>query len=102
MNAKDRQGVQCDFCHRAVDPIYNEGTSPSEDEAVLDSLSTGPPLACANGQFVVDPSPIRRGPYDDAIARMFVVATVQRMDSTPSTFSRMDGMASASRACRGR
>ena len=22
ITAKDRQGVQCDFCHRQVDPIY--------------------------------------------------------------------------------
>jgi hypothetical protein len=67
MNAKDRQGVQCDFCHRMVDPDYKEGVSPAEDDAVLDSLSTGPPPGYANGQFVVDPSPIRRGPYDDAL-----------------------------------
>jgi len=68
VTATDRQGVQCDYCHRAVDPIYKTGTSPSEDQAVLDSLSTGPPLTNANGQFVVDPAPIRRGPYADAIA----------------------------------
>ncbi|UCG51069.1 MAG: T9SS type A sorting domain-containing protein [Candidatus Latescibacterota bacterium] len=68
MTAKDRQGIHCDFCHRAVDPIYEAGISPAEDQAVLDSLSTGPPLVSANGQFVADPAPIRRGPYDDAIA----------------------------------
>ncbi|MEJ2721255.1 MAG: FlgD immunoglobulin-like domain containing protein [bacterium] len=68
MTAKDRQGIQCDFCHRMVDPIYQMGVSPTEDEAVLDSLSTGPPLTYANGQYVDDPSPIRRGPYSDAIA----------------------------------
>ncbi|UCH83465.1 MAG: T9SS type A sorting domain-containing protein [Candidatus Latescibacterota bacterium] len=68
MNATDRQGVHCDFCHRAVDPHYEEGVSPAEDQAVLDSLSTGPPSHYANGQYVVDPSPIRRGPYSDAIA----------------------------------
>jgi len=68
MTTQDRQGIQCDFCHRAVDPIYVMGVSPSEDQAVLDSLTTGPPFTWANGQYVVDPSPIRRGPYADAVA----------------------------------
>jgi len=67
LNAKDRQSVQCDFCHRMVDPIYKPGISPSEDQAVLDSLDVIP-LAYANGQFVNDPAPLKRGPYADAIA----------------------------------
>jgi hypothetical protein len=67
-NAKDRQGIYCDFCHRMVDPVHKPGISPVEDQAVLDSLSTGPPLTSANGQFVNDPAPIRRGPYADAQA----------------------------------
>ncbi len=68
LNAIDRQGVQCDFCHRLVDPVYKPGISPAEDQAILDSLSTGPPPTSANGQFVNDPSAMRRGPYADAIA----------------------------------
>jgi hypothetical protein len=67
LTAKDRQGVQCDFCHRAVDPDYKLGISPLEDVAVLDSLDVIPP-AYANGQFVTDPNPIRRGPFFDAEA----------------------------------
>jgi cytochrome c553 len=67
-NPRDRQGIDCDFCHRLVDPVYKPGISPPEDQAILDSLSTGPPLRSANGQFVNDPSPMRRGPYSDAIA----------------------------------
>ncbi|KPJ60911.1 MAG: hypothetical protein AMJ46_04260 [Latescibacteria bacterium DG_63] len=67
MTAKDRQSVQCDFCHRAVDPDYKLGISPLEDVAVLDSLDVIP-LAYANGQFVTDPNPIRRGPFFDAEA----------------------------------
>jgi hypothetical protein len=65
INAKDRQGVQCDFCHRTVDPVYQSGVSPPEDAAVLDSLTTLP-LTAANGQFVMDADPMRRGPYNDA------------------------------------
>ncbi len=67
MTAKDRHSVQCDFCHRAVDPHYVEGVSPPEDEEILDELAAVP-LATANGQFVTDPDPIRRGPYADAQA----------------------------------
>ncbi|UCF78364.1 MAG: hypothetical protein JSW03_09735 [Candidatus Eiseniibacteriota bacterium] len=65
INAKDRQGVQCDFCHRAVDPDYKLGISPLEDVAVLDSLDAIP-MDYANGQFVTDPNPFRRGPFFDA------------------------------------
>jgi hypothetical protein len=67
LNAKDRQSVQCDFCHRQVDPHYVEGISPPADLAILDALATVP-LATANGQFVTDPAPMRRGPYADAQA----------------------------------
>jgi hypothetical protein len=68
VNTTDRQGIHCDFCHRLVDPVYQSGVSPAEDQAIIDSLSTGPPLVSANGQFVNDPSPMRRGPYSDAVA----------------------------------
>jgi hypothetical protein len=68
INESDRQGIHCDFCHRLVDPVYQPGISPAEDQAIIDSLSTGPPPVSANGQFVNDPSPMRRGPYSDAVA----------------------------------
>ena len=64
---KDIQGVQCDFCHRQVDPIYQAGISPIEDVPVLDALDAIP-FTHANGQFVVDPSPRKRGPYANAPA----------------------------------
>jgi hypothetical protein len=67
LTAKDRESVQCDFCHRLVDPIYKPGTSPTEDQAVLDSLDVIP-LTTANGQFINDPTPVKRGPYADAVA----------------------------------
>jgi hypothetical protein len=67
ITAKDRQGVQCDFCHRLVDPHYQEGVSPPEDVPILDDLDEIP-LNYANGQFVTDPDPVRRGPYADAQA----------------------------------
>jgi len=67
ITAKDRQAIQCDFCHRQVDPIYQPSTSPVEDLPILDALETLP-LTYANGQFVTDPDPVRRGPYADADA----------------------------------
>jgi hypothetical protein len=67
LTAKDRQSVQCDFCHRQVDPIYQAGVSPIEDLDILNALLALPPTY-ANGEYVVDPNPIRRGPYADAAA----------------------------------
>ncbi len=67
VTAKDRQGVQCDFCHRQVDPVYQAGVSPLADVAVLDALEAVP-SGHGNGQFVLDPDPVRRGPYADAQA----------------------------------
>lgn len=62
---KDRYGVQCDFCHRSVDPHYDVATSPGADYYVLQNLDEIP-LDSANGQFVTDPDPVKRGPYADA------------------------------------
>lgn len=67
VTAKDRQSVQCDFCHRLVDPHYAPGVSPPADQQILADLADAP-TAAANGNFVVDPDPIRRGPYADAQA----------------------------------
>jgi hypothetical protein len=67
LTAKDRQGVQCDFCHRSVDRTYVAGVSPAQDVSVLAMISPLP-LQYANGQFINDPAPLRRGPYADAQA----------------------------------
>ncbi len=67
LTAKDRFGVQCDFCHRFVDHTYVPGVSPPEDQEVLAHIDPLP-LQYGNGQFVSDPAPVRRGPYADAIA----------------------------------
>ncbi|MCK4537834.1 MAG: T9SS type A sorting domain-containing protein, partial [Candidatus Krumholzibacteria bacterium] len=63
----DRHGVQCDFCHRIVDFDYVEGVSPTGDPAVLATVNPLP-LQYANGQFINDPGPVKRGPYSDAEA----------------------------------
>jgi hypothetical protein len=66
----DYEGVSCSICHRAVDPDYKPGISPSVDEEVLAALgidrppSTGQGGELANGHLVIDPHDRRRGPYD--------------------------------------
>ena len=64
LNLKDRHGVQCDACHRLVDFNYMPGTSPIQDLPILDSLDALP-FTYANGQFIGDPDPIKRGPFAD-------------------------------------
>ena len=66
LTAKDREGIQCDFCHRAVDRHYVAGVSPAEDPAVLATVSPLP-LQYGNGQFINDPGASKRGPYADAL-----------------------------------
>jgi hypothetical protein len=69
LNTLDRDGVSCDFCHRAVDPVYKPGVSPAEDQAVLAGmLPAHVPGGYSNGQYVIDPDTRRRGPFDDAVA----------------------------------
>ncbi|MCB1184616.1 T9SS type A sorting domain-containing protein [bacterium] len=65
LNDVDLQGVQCDFCHRSVSPHYVAGVSPAVDADILAELAEVP-VDPANGQFVLDPAPVRRGPYSDA------------------------------------
>lgn len=78
LNVKDRHGVQCDFCHRVVDHNYVPGVSPPQDEAVLAGVDPLP-LNYANGQFINDSSPLRRGPYADAVAaHEFVESPIHR------------------------
>ncbi len=78
LNVTDRHGVQCDFCHRAVDHNYIEGVSPGEDLEVLAGIDPLP-LNYGNGMFVNDPAPLRRGPYADAQAsHAFVESPLHR------------------------
>lgn len=59
--AKDVEGVQCNFCHRRVDPLSPEGVTLQNN-----AHPTLPKVAShGNGQFVIDPLDVRRGPYSD-------------------------------------
>ncbi len=69
IGANDRDGVNCDLCHRLVDPVYQSGVSPVEDASVLATLLPGhTPTNYANGQMVIDPQARRRGPFGDTVA----------------------------------
>ncbi|UCE67501.1 MAG: T9SS type A sorting domain-containing protein [Candidatus Zixiibacteriota bacterium] len=79
LNNNDREGVQCDFCHKLVgpslvgenpypdDPIYTADTYPW-DQGYLQTLANIPP-ASANGMYIADSDNAKRGPYVDASAR---------------------------------
>lgn len=79
LNLNDRQGVQCDFCHKLVkptpltvnpypnDPAYTSGTY-AKDQSYLSQLSAIPGWP-ANGMYVADSNNAKRGPFTDAAAR---------------------------------
>lgn len=64
LNATDKQGVQCNFCHRLVDPVSDPGNNPPEDIAILAGLTAGYNTNPHSGQYIVDPNDLRRGPFD--------------------------------------
>jgi FlgD Ig-like domain/Bacterial Ig domain len=69
ITSTDRDGVACDDCHRMVDPIYKDGVSPPEDQSLLSGMiPSHVPTTYANGQFVIDFNPRKRGPFSDALA----------------------------------
>ena len=79
LNSNDREGVQCDFCHKLVKPtaiginpypdntFYTNNTYP-EDQTYLGTLSQIPPTS-ANGMYIADNNNAKRGPFTDAAAR---------------------------------
>ena len=54
--------VSCDFCHRLVDPIYDPGGEPAEDQAILADLSF-PAATSATACTSSIPPGARRGPF---------------------------------------
>ncbi|NIO27665.1 MAG: T9SS type A sorting domain-containing protein [Candidatus Latescibacteria bacterium] len=79
LNSNDREGVQCDFCHKFVKPSgigenpypgdadYTSGTYP-QDQSYLGTI-TAIPSVSANGMYIVDNNNAKRGPFVDAAAR---------------------------------
>ncbi|MGE4073420.1 MAG: hypothetical protein AB7E72_19795 [Lysobacterales bacterium] len=64
LTAIDQEGVNCHFCHTMVDPQYQAGVSPVEDQAILAVLDEVPAFF-GNAMFVLDPQDRRRGPRAD-------------------------------------
>ena len=79
LNNNDREGVQCDFCHKLVkpsdvginpyadDPDYSADTWPS-DQDYLGTLTMIPPQS-GNGMYVAHDANAKRGPFVDAAAK---------------------------------
>jgi len=70
----DFDGVNCNFCHRAVNPVPGElpavgypGDEPDPDTPILSSLAKQGllPTGFGNARYVVDPIDTRRAPSDD-------------------------------------
>lgn len=67
--AGDRDGVNCDLCHRMANPLYQAGASPIEDVEVIGGLLPAhTPNNYSNGQMVIDPQARRRGPFSDTVS----------------------------------
>lgn len=65
LSERDRDGVDCHFCHAMVDPRYMAGSSPPRDAEVLGTLESVP-ASTGNAMFVLDTEGVRRGPRSDA------------------------------------
>lgn len=67
LQAGDFDGVNCNFCHRAVDPVFKEGISPAEDNPIVTALANAGllPAQSGNGSYVISATDARRGPFDD-------------------------------------
>lgn len=64
MTKEDLEGVQCEVCHRMVDPLTSP-SNPARDTQILADL-TLPVATIGSGQMIVDPEDFRRGPFDIA------------------------------------
>ncbi|MBG81510.1 MAG: hypothetical protein CMJ39_12490 [Phycisphaerae bacterium] len=75
----DFDGVNCNFCHRMVDPTASE-ENPDEDDLILQALidegNYPDPNSPGNGRFIFDPDDTRRGPLDDIVVNMHGAAQI--------------------------
>lgn len=79
LNNNDLEGVQCDFCHKLIeptqlgvnphpdDPFYSANTFDA-DQGYLSTL-TDIPQVSGNGMYICDSDNAKRGPFEDAAAR---------------------------------
>lgn len=73
----DLEGVNCLFCHRAVDPLPRM-ENPVQDDPIRAALDANGllPAQFGNGSYVIDPNNVRRGPFDDVPQNYHVGATI--------------------------
>lgn len=58
----DLEGIQCELCHRMVDPVYT-AENPDRDELILAEII--PAMSnIGSGALIIDPEAHRRGPFD--------------------------------------
>ena len=83
LNNNDREGVQCDFCHKMVKPLQQNGdgsfVNPFPNDNIYSSqtyprdaeyLATIPlPGGPGNGMYIADSENAKRGPFSDATGR---------------------------------
>lgn len=62
MTPEDQEGIQCEVCHRLVDPTHS-AENPDRDLTVLAAI-TSPVTFAGNASFVIDTADYRRGPFD--------------------------------------
>jgi hypothetical protein len=62
MTAVDQEGIQCEVCHRLVDPVTSD-ENPDRDLTVLAAI-TSPVTIPGNASLIVDTADYRRGPFD--------------------------------------
>ena len=60
---EDFEGVQCEVCHRMVDPVYSP-ENPERDQTVVLPGITATVNLTGNGALIIDPEDYRRGPFD--------------------------------------
>jgi hypothetical protein len=80
LTSDDREGIYCDYCHRAVkpteigvnpyptDPDYTSSTY-SADQTYLTAISAHIPETSGNGMYIIDSDDTRRGPYTESDAQ---------------------------------
>ena len=81
---EDFDGINCNFCHRAVNPVLGvdsavgyPGDPPSPDTPIINALANAGlvPTGAGNGRYVVDPQDSRRGPRDDVAVNFHGLST---------------------------
>ena len=82
LTADDREGIYCEFCHRAVKPSqigvnpypsnteYTTSTYPADQTYLTKlTLTDNLPDSSANGMYLIDDDDTRRGPYTESDAQ---------------------------------